>query len=144
MIAWFDAYKILGLVIIGVHAPEYVFERFPANVAAGAARLGIKYPIALDDDFTTWTAYRDNYWLVEYLIDGDGQIRHITNGEGDYAATETLIRQLLTAANPGVAVPAPTEVDTYIVKPTLTPESYLGAMRVDLQHFAGAATSRMA
>ena len=139
--AWYDAYKDLGLEIIGLHAPEYAFERVPENVMAGAQRLGIEYPVALDNDFVTWTNYSNQYWPAEYLIDADGTVRHISFGEGDYGATETLIRQLLTAANPGVTLPAPTEVDTYVPStPTLTPETYLGALRADVTHFTGSGT----
>jgi cytochrome c biogenesis protein CcdA/thiol-disulfide isomerase/thioredoxin len=129
--AWYDAYKKDGFTIIGVHAPEYAFEKVEGNVAAGAARVGIKYPIALDNDFTTWTNYNNAYWPAEYLIDAKGIIRHVSFGEGGYSDTEKLIRNLVSAANPGVTLPAATEVAD--LTPQIagqTPESYLNATRV--------------
>ncbi len=129
--AWWDAYRDHGLTIIGVHSPEYAFEKVPANVAAGAARVGIEYPIALDDDFATWTAYHNYYWPAEYLIDAEGDIRHIVYGEGDYEETEALIRQLLADADPAVSLPPATEVpDLTPTNPRQTPESYLNSQRV--------------
>jgi cytochrome c biogenesis protein CcdA/thiol-disulfide isomerase/thioredoxin len=130
IVDWYRAYKDAGFEVIGVHTPEYAFERVPDNVATGAAGLGITYPVALDPNYSTWTNYRNRYWPAKYLIDANGTVRHIKFGEGDYAATESLIRQLLSDAQPGVALPAPTEaVDT--TPPTdLTPETYLGVGKV--------------
>jgi len=123
---WYDKYKDAGLQVIGVHSPEYAFEKVQSNVVSGAADLGITYPIALDNNLSTWTNYRNRYWPAEYLIDGNGTVRHIKFGEGDYDVTETLIRQLLLDANPDIELPAPSEsVDT---TPTSgqTPETYFG------------------
>jgi len=123
---WYDKYKDAGLEVIGVHSPEYAFEKVHSNVVSGAADLGITYPIALDNNLSTWTNYRNRYWPAEYLIDGNGTVRHIKFGEGDYDVTETLIRQLLLDANPDIELPAPSEsVDT---TPTSgqTPETYFG------------------
>ena len=123
---WYDKYKDAGLEVIGVHSPEYAFEKVKSNVVSGAADLGITYPIALDNNLSTWTNYRNRYWPAEYLIDGNGTVRHIKFGEGDYDVTETLIRQLLLDANPDIELPAPSEsVDT---TPTSgqTPETYFG------------------
>jgi cytochrome c biogenesis protein CcdA/thiol-disulfide isomerase/thioredoxin len=129
--AWYDAYKGDGFTIIGVHSPEYAFEKVPANVAAGADRLGIEYPIALDTDLATWSAYNNAYWPAEYLIDAAGEIRRVSFGEGDYAATEGFIRELMTDARADVALPPPTEVpDTAPRSAKLTPESYFSAARV--------------
>ena len=129
--AWFDAYKGDGFTIIGVHSPEYAFEKVPANVAAGADRLGIEYPIALDTDLATWSAYNNAYWPAEYLVDAAGEIRRVSFGEGDYAATEGFIRELITDARPDVALPPATEVaDTAPQSAKLTPESYFSAARV--------------
>lgn len=136
--AWYEAYKDAGLEVIGLHAPEYAFEHVLANVKDGAKRLGITYPVALDNEFDTWTNYGNQYWPAEYLIDADGDVRHISFGEGDYGATEKLIRQLLTAADPGVTLPKPTEVDTYQPQThALTPETYLGSYRADTSRFVG-------
>ncbi len=134
--AWYSAYRAYGLEVIGVHTPEYAFEHEPGNVAAGAKRLGITYPVALDNDYTTWNAYGNDSWPAEYLIDANGDVRHAVIGEGDYGGTESLIRELLTAANPKVALPKATHVaDTTPTSPTQTPETYLGSERA--QNYAG-------
>jgi cytochrome c biogenesis protein CcdA/thiol-disulfide isomerase/thioredoxin len=124
--AWSTAYRNAGLQVIGVHTPEFGFERVPANVASATRRLGITYPVALDNGYTTFDNYRNRYWPAEYLIDATGQVRHLALGEGGYAETETLIRQLLSQANPGTGLPAATDVpDTTPTSTTLTPETYL-------------------
>ena len=128
--AWYNAYQADGLVVIGVHTPEYAFEHVPGNVAAGARRLHITYPIALDNNYTTWDNFGNNAWPAEYLIDATGQVRHVAIGEGDYSASESLIRQLLTAANPHVVLPRATDVpDTTPMSVNQTPETYLGSKR---------------
>ena len=109
VVDWYAKYKDAGLEVIGVHSPEYAFEKNEANVASGAADLGITYPIALDNNLSTWTNYRNRYWPAEYLIDANGTVRHIKFGEGDYDVTESLIRQLLVDANPDVDLPAPSD-----------------------------------
>jgi cytochrome c biogenesis protein CcdA/thiol-disulfide isomerase/thioredoxin len=135
--AWYKAYQADGLQIIGVHTPEYAFEHVAGNVAAGAKRLGITYPIALDNDYTTWNNYGNDSWPAEYLIDATGQIRHVDIGEGDYSTSEALIRQLLQSANPGVVLPAATDVaDVTPTQPDQTPETYLGSERAST--YAGA------
>ncbi|HET6735194.1 cytochrome c biogenesis protein DipZ [Mycobacterium sp.] len=130
IVDWYNAYKSAGFEVIGVHTPEYAFERVPDNVASGAADLGITYPVALDPNYSTWTNYRNRYWPAKYLIDANGTVRHIKFGEGDYAATESLIRQLLSDANPGTTLPAPTEAVDTTPPPDLTAETYLGVGKV--------------
>jgi cytochrome c biogenesis protein CcdA/thiol-disulfide isomerase/thioredoxin len=130
IVDWYRAYKDAGLEVIGVHTPEYAFERVPANVANGARDLGITYPVALDPNYSTWSNYRNRYWPAKYLIDANGTVRHIKFGEGDYAQTETLIRQLLSDARPGVILPAPTETTDATPPADLTPETYLGVGKV--------------
>jgi cytochrome c biogenesis protein CcdA/thiol-disulfide isomerase/thioredoxin len=130
IVDWYAAYKDAGFEVIGVHTPEYAFERVPANVASGGRDLGISYPIALDPNYSTWTNYRNRYWPAKYLIDANGTVRHIKFGEGDYAQTETLIRQLLSDARPGVTLPAPTEAADTTPPSDLTPETYLGVGKV--------------
>jgi cytochrome c biogenesis protein CcdA/thiol-disulfide isomerase/thioredoxin len=126
VVDWYAKYKDSGLEVIGVHSPEYAFEKVQSNVVSGAADLGITYPVALDNNLSTWTNYRNRYWPAEYLIDANGTVRHIKFGEGDYDVTENLIRQLLTDANPSVVLPAPSEsVDTTPASGQ-TPETYLG------------------
>jgi cytochrome c biogenesis protein CcdA/thiol-disulfide isomerase/thioredoxin len=139
--AWYASYKDDGLEVIGLHAPEYAFEHDESNVVAGAARLGIKYPIALDNNFTTWTAYSNQYWPAEYLIDSSGIVRHVSFGEGGYSTTEKLIRQLLQAADPGVRLPKATDVaDTTPTNANQSPETYLGSEKVATTSFAGGGT----
>ena len=130
--AWYKNYAADGLEVIGVHTPEYAFEHVASNVEAGAARLNITYPVALDNNYTTWNNFSNDSWPAEYLIDSTGEVRHVSIGEGDYSTTESLIRQLLTAAHPGVKLPAGTDVpDTTPDNMSQTPETYLGAERVD-------------
>jgi cytochrome c biogenesis protein CcdA/thiol-disulfide isomerase/thioredoxin len=130
IVNWYDKYQDSGLEVIGVHTPEYAFERVEGNVASGAAALGITYPVAMDNGYGTWTNYRNRYWPAKYLIDADGTVRHIKFGEGDYAITERLIRKLLSDARPGVTLPAPTEGPDVTPPSGLTPETYLSVGKV--------------
>lgn len=126
VVDWYTKYRDLGLEVIGVHSPEYAFEKIEGNVASGAAELGIDYPVALDNNLSTWTNYRNRYWPAEYLIDAKGAVRHIKFGEGDYDVTENLIRQLLVDANPDIALPAPSDNEDETPASGQTPETYLG------------------
>jgi cytochrome c biogenesis protein CcdA/thiol-disulfide isomerase/thioredoxin len=124
--AWNRSYARDGLTIIGVHTPEFAFEDVVSNVSTAAQQLGVDYPIAIDNGYSTWNAYQNAYWPAEYLIDGSGQVRHVDFGEGEYGQTESFIRHLLVQANPRVALPQATDVpNTTPTEPT-TPESYLG------------------
>lgn len=123
---WYDAYRTAGLEVIGIHTPEYAFERVESNVVDGAAGLGITYPVALDNSYSTWTNYRNRYWPAEYLIDASGTVRHIKFGEGDYDVTEKLIRQLLEDANPDATLPGATAGADMTPQSSTTPETYLG------------------
>lgn len=128
--SWYDTYKDLGLDVIGIHSPEYAFEKEPRNVVAGAKDLGIEYPVALDNNLSTWTNYRNRYWPAHYLIDAEGTVRHITFGEGGYANTESLIRELLVQANPDVKLPPMTETaDSTPDLGSTTPETFLGTTK---------------
>ena len=138
VVDWYRAYQGAGFEVIGVHTPEYAFEKVPENVASGAKDLGMTYPIALDPNYSTWTNYRNRYWPAEYLIDANGVVRHVQFGEGDYDATENLVRQLLTAAHPGVQLPAATERADATPTGVLTPETYLGVGKVGNYGGAGA------
>ena len=93
---WYDKYADKGLVIIGVHTPEFDFERIRENVVDAMEKYGIKYPVAQDNNFGTWRAYENRFWPAKYLIDGDGFIRYTHFGEGAYDETEQRIRELLT------------------------------------------------
>jgi cytochrome c biogenesis protein CcdA/thiol-disulfide isomerase/thioredoxin len=138
VVDWYAKYKDVGFEVIGVHSPEYAFEKVPGNVASGAEDLGITYPVALDNNLSTWTNYRNSYWPAEYLIDANGTVRHTNFGEGDYDGTERLIRELLLDAHPGAQLPTPS--DTADETPTvgLTPETYLGVGKA--VNYGGAGT----
>ncbi len=118
-----------------MHTPEYAFEHSAANVAAGARRLGITYPVALDNRYATWDDFGNNSWPAEYLIDANGVVRSVAIGEGDYDGTESLIRRLLTAADPKATLPPATHVADRTPSSALTPEMYLGSQRAD--YYAG-------
>ena len=132
---WYKAYHDSGFEVIGVHTPEYAFEKVTGNVKMGAAELGITYPVALDNGYSTWTNYRNRYWPAEYLIDADGAVRHVKFGEGDYDGTEKLIRQLLATARPGVSLPPPVGAPDTTPTVGLTPETYFGVGKVS--NYAG-------
>ncbi|MBP2479537.1 cytochrome c biogenesis protein CcdA/thiol-disulfide isomerase/thioredoxin [Crossiella equi] len=128
--AWDKTYRDAGLQVIGVHSPEYAFEKEPANVAAAAKNFGITYPVALDNSLSTWTNYRNRYWPAHYLIDAQGTVRHIKFGEGGYQTTEKLIRQLLTDASPGRQLPPATETtDETPDVAKITRETFLGSTK---------------
>jgi cytochrome c biogenesis protein CcdA/thiol-disulfide isomerase/thioredoxin len=96
--AWAEKYRDKGLVVIGVHAPEFAFERDIANVKRAVADLHIDYPVAIDNDYAIWRAFDNQYWPAEYLIDARGHLRHQHFGEGEYGETEKAIQQLLAEA----------------------------------------------
>ncbi len=124
--AWDRAYRRAGLRIVGIHTPEFAFEHVPSNVRSAVERLGVRYPVGLDDDYGTWDAYRNEYWPADYLIDRAGRLRFTHFGEGAYGETESQIRRLLgekaVLPRTSVADTTPTEVTT--------PESYLGYARL--------------
>ena len=93
--SWHDKYKDQGLVIVGVHTPEYVHERSTDNVKAAMKRFDIRYPVAQDNRYATWSAYNNRYWPATYLINKKGQIVYKHFGEGKYQETEAAIRALL-------------------------------------------------
>lgn len=131
-----EAYADHGLQIIGVHSPEYAFEKEVDNVRGGVKDLGITYPVAVDSNLTTWTNFDNHYWPAHYLADASGTLRQLSYGEGGLATTEGLIRQLLTDANPKAELPAPIfSDDAPSATGPRTPELYLGSERVSA--FAG-------
>lgn len=95
---WYDKYRDHGLVVIGVHAPEFAFEKNPDNVARAVKELGVDYPVALDNNYAIWKGFNNQYWPAHYFIDARGQIRHHHFGEGNYHESEDVIRELLTEA----------------------------------------------
>ncbi|MEZ5158510.1 MAG: cytochrome c biogenesis protein DipZ [Candidatus Nanopelagicales bacterium] len=121
---WDAKYRQKGLTVIGVHSPEFAFEREVPNVADNAKRLGVEYPIAIDNGFQTWREWDQRYWPAHYLIDQAGQVRQVHYGEGAYAETEKLIQDLLDTGDEAVSADAP-QART----PGQTPETYLGYER---------------
>ncbi len=127
---WYDTYKDQGFVVIGVHSPEFSIEKEPKNVARAIADAKIKYPVAQDNDFTTWRAYSNQYWPAHYLIDANGKVRDTHFGEGAYEETEANIRALLKEASASAVLPGSTKVTTkYVSEGQRTPETYLGLAR---------------
>jgi cytochrome c biogenesis protein CcdA/thiol-disulfide isomerase/thioredoxin len=127
LVAWDKAYRAEGLTIVGVHSPEFTFERDAANVERAIARNGIEYPVAQDNAMATWTAWGNQYWPAKYLIDAEGHVRYVHFGEGEYDKTEAAIRRLL--AEPGAPAGKPSK--TYDTAELATPETYLGSARAD-------------
>jgi cytochrome c biogenesis protein CcdA/thiol-disulfide isomerase/thioredoxin len=138
---WYDKYKDHGLVVIGVHAPEFAFEKEPANVARAVKELGVDYPVALDNDYAIWQGFNNQYWPAHYFIDAKGNIRAHHFGEGDYAQSEDILRQLLTEAGyenlPGghVQPGARGAQAAGSGDEERSPETYVGYARSE--HFAG-------
>ena len=131
--AWDRRYRKAGLVIVGVHTPEFAFEHVVSNVRKATRRLGVRYPVAIDNGYKTWDAYRNDAWPAEYLIDRRGQVREVKKGEGNYGDTERKIQALL--GEPSGAQLA--SVRDRTPQHFTTPESYLGWQR--LQRYAGSA-----
>jgi cytochrome c biogenesis protein CcdA/thiol-disulfide isomerase/thioredoxin len=126
---WYQKYASDGLVVVGVHAPEFAFEHDTGNVSAAIARYGITYPVAQDNEFATWSAYNNEYWPADYLIDATGHIRAEHFGEGDYDGTEADIRALLQQAGES-ALPSQTAAPVGApIANGQTPETYLGSAR---------------
>ncbi len=124
--AWYDAYRSRGLVIVGVHTPEFEFEKKSANVAQATRDLGVTWPVVQDDDYSQWNAYGNHYWPAHYFVDANGHVRYVHFGEGEYDVSEKVIQALLAEAGASVggkvARPAQ-EIETG------TPETYLGYER---------------
>ena len=123
--AWWQAYHDRGLVIVGVHSPEFDFEKDPANVQRAVTELGVTWPVALDPAMSTWNAYRNQYWPAEYLIDQQGRVRHQHFGEGAYDVTEKAIQALLGLSGRGV------DASAQLPGIGITGEAYAGAARSD-------------
>jgi thiol-disulfide isomerase/thioredoxin len=121
----YDDYKNDGFTIVGVHSPEFDFEKVPANVAAAVKRLGITWPVAIDSQMATWDAYQNEYWPAEYLLDQEGRIAYTSFGEGDYAQTDAAVATLLKVHTAPLPASTPVPDDT-------TPELYAGSERGQL------------
>jgi cytochrome c biogenesis protein CcdA/thiol-disulfide isomerase/thioredoxin len=135
--AWAEKYKDQGLVVIGVHAPEFAFEKNIDNVRRATKDLKVDYPVAIDNDYAIWRAFDNKYWPAHYFIDAEGRIRHHHFGEGEYDQSEKIIQQLLAEAGKGEvsrdlvqvnAQGAEAAADTDDFK---SPETYVGYMRAE-------------
>ena len=129
--SWDSEYRDDGLTIVGVHAPEFAFEKDAGNVADAISDYGISYPVVQDNELGTWTAFANQYWPAKYLIDAEGEVRYVHFGEGDYERTEEAIRSLLAEAGGGeIGGEARPEGEVETADPGLrTPETYLGFAR---------------
>ncbi|MDY0744655.1 cytochrome c biogenesis protein DipZ [Paucibacter sp. R3-3] len=138
--AWAQKYGPQGLVVVGVHAPEFAFERDLGNVKKALGDLGIEYPVAVDNQYAIWRAFNNRYWPAHYFIDAQGRVRHHHFGEGDEAQSERVIQQLLREAGASQVAQGLTEVSATGVQQEAdmaqvrSPETYVGYERA--QHFA--------
>lgn len=129
--AWDERYRDEGLTIIGVHTPEFAFEREADNVERAVREAGLEFPVAQDNEFATWNAYRNQYWPAKYLIDARGNLRYAHFGEGDYEETETAIRGLLAEAGEMTEQPTERVEGETISRGLQTPETYVGGARAE-------------
>ena len=134
--AWWEKYRGDGLVVIGVHAPEFAFEREPANVAQAIKDLGITYPVALDNQYVLWRALKNSYWPAHYFVDAQGRIRYYHHGEGEYDLSERVIRQLLAEAGHApkdmtLAETSASGAQAAASGQVGSPETYIGYARAD-------------
>lgn len=133
--AWYQKYKDSGLVIIGVHTPEFPFEKDESNVRQAVKKLGIHYPVAMDNNYRIWRNFNNEYWPADYFIDATGRIRYHHFGEGDYAESEQWIRNLLEEANHQPLPNAATRIDAVGTEAAAdsrddeSPETYIGYAR---------------
>jgi thiol-disulfide isomerase/thioredoxin len=126
---WYEKYKDDGLVVIGVHTPEFQFEKKKENVQRAAKQYNINYPIALDNEYSTWNAFKNRAWPAHYFIDKDGKVRHLKYGEGSYEQNEMVIRQLLKEAGANLDEGKTIVDDKVPVSNLQTAETYLGYTR---------------
>ncbi len=133
---WYRRYRDKGLVVVGVHAPEFYFGSVTELVQIAIQDLGIEYPVLLDNDYQVWQAFANRYWPCKYLIDGEGYIRYLRPGEGHYLETEEAIQALLRELNPSALLPtimktirAMDEAEVLQACERPTPELYLGTKR---------------
>jgi thiol-disulfide isomerase/thioredoxin len=139
MTAWYERYKDQGLEIIGIHTPEFAFEKDINNVEEAMRKFGILYPVVLDNDFATWRACGNKYWPRKYLVDIEGNIVYDHIGEGAYAETELKIRELLRERAAKLGLPAPDESQPLVAEMrseprsvAQSPEIYFGSLRNEL------------
>lgn len=134
--SWYEKYKNKGFVIIGIHTPEFEFEKDYNNVKKAVEKLKIKYPVVLDNDFSTWTAYKNHYWPRKYLIDIDGYIIYDHIGEGAYEKTEKKIQEAveerMAVLGENGVIGQTVEKETLVRQYQVSPETYFGSLRNEL------------
>lgn len=128
---WYEKYKDKGFVIVGVHTPEFEFEKNTQNVLGAIEQYKINYPVAQDNNYATWNAYSNQYWPAHYLIDATGRIRYTHFGEGSYAETEHAIQELLKENGVKDLDDKTLNIQDTAPKTSQTPETYLGLRRID-------------
>jgi len=140
--AWYRTYAKDGFVVVGVHTPEFAFEHEVSNIREATHEYGVRYPVAVDNDYGTWNAYGNQYWPAEYLIDARGHVREAKFGEGDYSKTENAIRSLL--AERDASLPKALHLADRTPDYGTTPESYLGTDRLERYEGSPIKANRMA
>ncbi len=128
--SWQDKYSDKGLVIVGVHSPEFEFEKEAKNVQQAIIDFKIKYPVMQDNEFSTWRSYRNRYWPAKYLINKDGKIVYTHFGEGDYQETESKIQELLRESGSEISMDLNTTIYS-VPYDLISRETYLGAARME-------------
>lgn len=135
--AWAEKYKDQGLVVIGVHAPEFAFEKNFNNVRWAVKDMRVDYPVAVDNDYAIWRAFKNQYWPALYFVDAQGRVRHHYFGEGSYEKLEMIIQELLREAGAGGVSDEPVKVDARGLDAAAdwgslkSPENYVGFVRTE-------------
>jgi len=127
--SWYEKYKDSGFVVIGVHTPEFEFEKKTENVETAIKQYGISYPVPQDNNYSTWNAFNNRYWPAKYLIDKDGIVRYVHFGEGKYEETEKAIRLLLEEAGSAIKEDM-SDLPDETPRVRNSPETYLGSLRM--------------
>jgi thiol-disulfide isomerase/thioredoxin len=147
--AWAEKYKDHGLVVVGVHTPEFEFEKNLDNIRRAVKELGVDFPIAIDNDYAVWRAFRNNAWPALYFVDAQGRIRHLYLGEGEYERSEEVLQQLLAEAGAAGVPRDLVSVEGRGVEAAAdwgnlrSPETYLGPERVRNRVHAAPARLRL-
>lgn len=130
VVGWYEKYKDKGFVVVGIHTPEFEFEKNTQNVENAVKQYHINYPVGQDNEYKTWSAFANQYWPAHYLIDAKGNIRYTHFGEGEYDITEKNIQRLLEEAGNSIDQSV-IDMPDQTPQTQLTPETYLGSARMD-------------
>ncbi len=149
LVEWHRRYSPYGLVIVGVHTPEFSFARRADDVRRAIAEFGIEYPVVMDNDYAIWRAYNNRYWPAKYLVDAQGRLRYYHFGEGAYESVERALQHLLREVQPDLVLPEPMPPVRDEDRPgavcyRVTPEVYLGFLRGSIGNPTGFAPKRPA